>query len=146
MAVRSGAPKPDIGSVDAFIRSMLAAKSVAYPDPASGGASGIHFAHVLAQLGIDGEMRPKSKLVRDGASVGELVAEGEAEIGVQMISELSPVRGIDVIGPLPGSLRSTTSFSAGLGIRAGSAATAFIAFLASHAAERGLRAGGLEPR
>ena len=84
MAVRKGAPKPDISSPDALKRTLLAAKSISYVDPASGGASGIHFAKVLDRLGIANEMKSKTVFhPKTPAEVGVLVANGEAEIGVQ---------------------------------------------------------------
>src|ERR1700704_2613906 len=115
IAVRKGAHKPDIGSPDALKRALTAAKSVAHSRT---GMSGIYFPTVLARLGIADEM--KSKIVTPdpgkpvGAPVGEVVARGEAEIGVQQISELLPVAGIEIIGPLPASLQKITTFSAGV--------------------------------
>ena len=93
VAVRKGAPKPDISSPDALKRTLLAAKSIAYVDPASGGASGIHFAKVLERLGIAKEMKSKTVFPnpKTPAEVGVLVANGEAEIGVQQIQELCPL-------------------------------------------------------
>jgi molybdate transport system substrate-binding protein len=112
LAVKKGAPHPDIGSVEAFKKALLAAKSVAYTDPASGGTSGIHLAKVIDKLGIAAELKPKTRLVSASAGqgsprVGEAVAKGEAEIGIQPISELQEVAGIEVVGPLPAELQST---------------------------------------
>jgi len=108
LAVKAGAPKPDISSVEAVKKALLAAKSVAYTDPASGGTSGIHFAKELERLGIAGQVRGKPIQGVGGAppAVGEAVAKGEAELGAQPISELNGVAGIDVVGPLPAEMQT----------------------------------------
>ena len=111
VAVRKGAPKPDIGSPDALRRVLLAAKSVAHSKT---GMSGIYFPTVLARLGIADEMKPKIVTPEPGTPVGEVVAKGGAEIGVQQISELLPVAGIEIVGPLPAALQRITIFSAGV--------------------------------
>jgi molybdate transport system substrate-binding protein len=107
LAVRAGAPKPDISTVAAFKRTILAAKSVAFSRL---GASGVHFASVIELLGIADEIRRKA--VISDAYMGEVVARGEAELAVQQISELMPVAGIDIIGPLPGELQKISLFAA----------------------------------
>src|SRR5438477_9939902 len=119
LAVRQGAAKPHIGSVDAFKKALLAAKSIAYTDPASGGTSGIHIATVLRRLGIAEQLRPRTKLVagRPGAppAVGEAVAHGEAELGMQPISELIGIPGIEIVGLLPAELQTPDlTYAAGL--------------------------------
>src|SRR4029450_12003357 len=116
VAVRKGAPKPDISSPDSLKRTLLAAKSISYVDPASGGASGIHFAKVLDRLGIANEMKSKTVFPnpKAPAEVGVVVANGEAEIGVHIIQELMPVAGIEIVGPLPGDLQDTVIFSAAI--------------------------------
>jgi molybdate transport system substrate-binding protein len=104
LAVRAGAPKPDIGSVDALRRALLAAKSVAY----SASVSGVYISTELFQrLGIAAEMRSKSRKV-DGEPVGAVVSRGEAELGFQQISELRPVPGVEVVGPLPADVQRVT--------------------------------------
>ena len=106
LAVRAGAPKPDISTPEAFKRALLAAKSIVYTDPALGSPSGVHFAKVLERLGIAEEMKAKSKL-HDGTSFNaELVAKGEIEIAIQQISEILPVRGAELVGPLPATCSS----------------------------------------
>ena len=111
LAVKKGTPHPDISSVDAFKRTLLDARSIAYVDPASGGTSGIFLAQALEKLGIAAELKSKIRLVSPAAGqssprVGEVVQRGEAEIGIQPISELLEVPGIDVVGPLPADLQS----------------------------------------
>ncbi|PYM44055.1 MAG: molybdate ABC transporter substrate-binding protein [Candidatus Rokuibacteriota bacterium] len=149
VAVRAGAPKPDISTVEAFKRAMLAAKSVAYADPARGGGSGIHFASVLARLGIVEEMKPKTKLTPGDESV-QLVAKGEAEIAVVNTPVILREPGVELVGPLPAELQNTTDFVffAGVGATAKEpeAAKALINYLVAPAAARVIKAKGLEPR
>ena len=110
LAVRQGAPVPDITTPEALKRVLLDAKSVAYTDPTRG-TSGRHFdSVVLSQLGIAAEVRPKARLLTEG-SVGGMVNRGEAEVGVQQLSELIGVAGITVVGPLPASLQKTTTYT-----------------------------------
>ena len=108
IAVRAGAAKPDIGSVDALKRTLLAARSIVYADPAKGGASGVHFAKVLDRLGMTDQMKPKTILV-PGAQAAEVVARGEAEMGVAQASEIVPIAGAQLVGPLPGDLNNVTA-------------------------------------
>src|SRR6266568_6676173 len=123
LAVKAGAPKPDISSPEALKRTLLAAKSVGY---STQGASGIYFVTVIERLGIAAEVKAKHK--DTAGAVGELVAAGEAEIGVQQIPELAAVPGVEVIGPLPGDLQVITVFSAALDAKAkdNEAAKAFV--------------------
>ena len=149
VAVRKGAPKPDISSPDALKRTLLAAKSISYVDPASGGASGIHFATVLDRLGIANEMQAKTVFPnpKTPAEVGVLVANGEAEIGVHLIQELMSVAGIDLVGPLPGDLQATTVFSAAImtGAKDAAAAKALVDFLRTPESAKVIEAKGMEP-
>ncbi len=149
VAVRKGAPKPDISSPDALKRMLLAAKSISYVDPASGGASGIQFAKVLDRLGIANEMKSKTVFPnpKTPAAVGVLVANGEAEIGVHVIQELIPVAGIDLVGPLPGDLQNTIVFSAAIitGAKDAAAAKALVDFLRTPDSAKVIKAKGMDP-
>ena len=100
VVVKAGAPLPDISTVEAFKHMLLAAKSVAYIDPAAGGSSGIYVAKLLERLGIAKEVNAKAVLVHGGA-VADHIADGEAEIGIHQISEILPVKGATLVGPLP---------------------------------------------
>ncbi len=149
VAFSQGAPKPDISSPDALKRTLLAAKSISYVDPASGGASGIHFAKVLERLGIANEMQSKTVFPdpKTPAEVGVMVANGEAEIGVHIIQELMPVAGIELVGPLPGDLQYTIVFSAAIMTDAkdAAAAKALVDFLRTPESAKVIEAKGMEP-
>lgn len=142
MALRAGAPKPDIGSAEAFRQAMLAARSIAY----SFGPSGVYVAELFQRLGIAQALGPRAKQVK-GVPIGELVASGEAEIGFQQVSELLPVAGIDVIDTLPPGIEKITVFSTGVHRKAPRADIArdFVRFLVSPEAAPVLRNTGLEP-
>ncbi len=148
IAVRTGAPKPDISTVDAFKRAMLAAKSVSYADPAKGGGSGIHFANVLARLGIAEEMKPKTKLVPGSESV-QLVARGEAEIAAVNTPVILGEPGVDLVGPLPAALQNTVDFVFFVGVGANAKepqeAKALLKYLLAPDAAHAIKAKGLEP-
>jgi molybdate transport system substrate-binding protein len=143
VAVRAGAPKPDIGSADALKRSLLAAKSVGY----SGGASGIYLLGMFEKLGIADQVKAKAAHVKRGEPVGEVVARGEAEIGFQQVSELIHVKGMDYLGPLPAELQHITVFSGGVpsAAKQADAATALVHFFTAPAAAPTLKKHGLEP-
>ncbi len=143
MAVKTGAPKPDIGSVDALKRTLLAAKSIAYSDS----ASGVYLSTVLfPRLGIADRIKAKSRKI-EGTPVGEVVAKGEVEIGFQQISELIPVTGIDIVGPLPAAAQKITIFAAGIpaSSKQPEAARALIQWLSSPAAYAAIKKSGLDP-
>jgi molybdate transport system substrate-binding protein len=143
MAVRRGAPKPDISSVDTLRRALLQAKSIAY----SAQVSGVYLStELFPRLGIADEVTKKSQRVEVGR-VGTVIARGEAEIGFQQISELLEVPGIDYVGPLPAEVQRVTVFSAGVavGARHPDAARAFIAFFASPSGVETMSKSGLDP-
>jgi molybdate transport system substrate-binding protein len=146
IAIRIGAPKPDIGTVDALKHTLIVAKSISYADPAKGGASGVYFAKVVDQLGLTNELKAKTILV-PGAEAPELVAKGEAELGVAQGSEIVSVAGAEILGPLPGNLGSVTLFTAGIAAasKAPDAAKAFIKFIAGPDAAPVLKAKGFAP-
>ena len=148
VAVRKGAPKPDILSPDALKRTLLAAKSITYVDPAGGGVAGIHFAKVLDRLGIANEMKSKTVFPDiPKTTVGTLVANGEAEIGVHQIQQLISEPGIEIVGPLPGDLERTEVFAAAIMDSASDAAAskALVNFLRTPEAAAVIKAKGMEP-
>jgi molybdate transport system substrate-binding protein len=142
VAVRQGAPQPDIGSADAFRRTLLAARSFARNE---GADSGIYMKGLIERLGIAEQMKPKTTLVPSGY-VAELVARGEVELAAQQVSELMSVAGVDVT-PLPAEIQHTMVFTAGLAATPGSPAAvdALIRFLTAPAAAPVIRAKGLAP-
>jgi len=146
VAIKAGAPLPDIASVDAFKRSLLAAKSVAYIDPNAGGSSGIYVARLLERLGIAAAVNAKAKLIQGGA-VADHIADGEAEIGIHQISEILPVAGVTLVGPLPADIQNYTVYAAGVGTAAkdGAAARALVRFLSGPHALPIIKAKGMEP-
>jgi molybdate transport system substrate-binding protein len=143
--VRKGAAKPDISSTDALKRSMLAARSIAYPDPAGGGASGIYVASLLERLGIAAEMKPKTKLATLGTLYAS-VASGDVEIGFNQVSEILAQPTIELAGPLPSAIQNYTQFAPGIitGSSQADAARALVTFLSSPPAQAVLKAKGFE--
>ncbi len=149
VAVRKGAPKPDISSPEALKRTLLAAKSITYGDPAGDGAAAPHLVKLLDRLGIANEMKskvvfPKRPII---VSVGVLVANGEAEIVVLQFHQLVQVAGIEIVGPLPGDLQETDVHSAAImaGANNAEAAKALVNFLRTPEAAVVIKAKGLEP-
>jgi molybdate transport system substrate-binding protein len=143
MAVRRGAPRPDISSVDAFKRALLQAESIAY----SAQTSGIYLStELFPRLGIAEQVKARSRRI-DHERVGAVVARGEAELGFQQISELLPIAGIDYVGPLPPEIQRMTEFSAGVvaGAKSPEAARALIEYFASPAGVQAMKKTGLEP-
>jgi molybdate transport system substrate-binding protein len=142
IAVRAGARKPDIGTVAALKRTLLETKSITFSRL---GASGVHFAHVIERLGIAEEVRRKAHI--SDAYVGELTARGEAEMAVQQISELMPVAGIDIVGPLPDEVQKISIFAAGIfrAARHPDGAEKLISYLAEPRLAPVLIRKGLEP-
>jgi molybdate transport system substrate-binding protein len=145
VVVKEGAPLPDIGNVEAFKHALLAAKSVAYIDPASGGSSGIYLGDLFEKLGIAAEIKPKAKL-KQGGYVAELIANGEAELGIHQISEILPVKGVTLVGPLPADIQNYTTYAAAVSADAKqpNAAHALIKLLTGPAGEGVLKARGME--
>ncbi|MGG5817506.1 molybdate ABC transporter substrate-binding protein [Falsiroseomonas sp. HW251] len=144
--VRPGAAKPDIGSAAAFTRAMLAARSIAYPDPAGGGASGIYLAALLERLGIAEAMRPRTRLLPPTEVLYDSVAGGEVEIGFNQVSEILAQPSVEFAGPLPPEIQNYTRFAGGIvtGSAEAEAGRALVAFLASPPAQAVLRAKGFE--
>ena len=141
LAVRAGAPQPDIGSVEALRRTLMAARSIAYSD----GPSGAYVAGLLGKLGIAAAVAAKIKLT--SGPVAELVARGEAELGMQQIVAILPVAGEQLVGPLPAELQNVIIYAGGQSSRAAepAAAAAFMAFMRGEQAKQLMRAHGLEP-
>jgi molybdate transport system substrate-binding protein len=141
VAVRAGAPKPDISTVDAFKRAVLQAASVTYSD----GPSGLYIAGLMDRLGLAGAVKSKTRLTT--GPVAELLARGEAELGLQQIVAILSVKGADLVGPLPKELQNIIVYAAGISAAAqqGAAALDLIRFLATPDVMRIIRAKGLEP-
>lgn len=142
VAVRAGAPRPDIGTADALKRALLAARTVGYTT----GPSGVYMASLIERMGIAAEVKPKQRGVPSGGTIGTIVATGEAEIGFQQVSEIVHIPGVDYIGPLPPEVQNVTMFSAGLHANAPQpdAAKALVGFLTAPAAHPAIKAAGLE--
>jgi molybdate transport system substrate-binding protein len=145
VAVRDNTPRPDITTVESFKRTLRLARSVAYVDPAAGGTSGIYFSRLLERLGVADAVKPKAVLVPGGA-VAQRVATGEAEIGIQMASELVGVKGVTLVGPLPAPIQTYTVYAGAISVSTHdpNAAQALIDLLASPEANGLLKAAGLE--
>jgi molybdate transport system substrate-binding protein len=147
VVVKKGAPKPDISTPDAFKQALINAKTIAYSDPAAGGASGVYFAKLLERMGIADQMKAKTRHPPPSGNSANLVVAGEADLAIQQEPEVMSVAGIDMVGPLPADLNNITAYAAGIG--AGSqqadAATALIRFLHSPEAQAVFKAKGLKP-
>jgi molybdate transport system substrate-binding protein len=147
VGVKTGAPKPDISTIDAFKNSLLAAKAVSYSDPATGGASGVYVVKQFDRMGITEQMKAKSKHPPSGGLSGALLVSGEADMAVNSKPELLSVSGVDVVGPLPGDMAFTVVYAAGVGSGAtqGDAAKALLKFLMSPEAQAVFKAKGFDP-
>ena len=147
VVVREGAPIPDISTPEAFKRALLNARTVAYTDPKAGGSGGIMFSALLQKLGIADDINRKAVLGKGGHDVAVSIAEGRAEFGTTFISEVLPVKGARVVGPLPGELHNANTYSAALHTRAPDRARAsdFLRKLTDPGSRPRWTAAGLEP-
>ena len=143
IGVKAGAPKPDIGSTEAFKKTLLAAKSIGY----STGPSGNYVIGLFDRLGIADQVKPKLKQTPTGVFVGSIVANGEVEIGIQQVSEMSHFAGVDYVGPLPADIQKITIFASGLAANAKQpeAAKALVKFITSPDAAQAYKKRGMEP-
>jgi molybdate transport system substrate-binding protein len=143
VAVRAGAPKPDIGSSEALKKTLLAAKSIGY----STGPSGDHLVSLCERMGIADQVKPKLKQVPPGVRIGTIIVSGEAEIGFQQISELIHAPGLDYVGPLPSDVQKITVYSAGIqsGAKQPEAARALVKSLTAPDAAAVIEKHGMEP-
>jgi molybdate transport system substrate-binding protein len=143
VAVRAGAPRPDIGSEEAVKHAVLAATSLSY----STGPSGVQLARLFERWGIADRIRERIVQAPPGVPVGQLVADGKVALGFQQLSEMMNLPGIDVLGPLPPAIQITTTFSAGLSVTSTQpdAVRALLAFMASPAVDGIKRRNGMEP-
>jgi len=149
VAVRKGADKPDVSSVEALKRALIDARSIAYLDPATGAASGIYVAGLLDRLGIAPQLTPKVKLltITPGVNVFEALGKGEVELQFGQMSEIIAAPGVELASPLPAEIQNYTVFAAGIvaGSKQQGADEALIRFLSSPAAAAVMRTKGLEP-
>ena len=144
VVVKEGMPQPDISSVEAFKKTLIAAKSVAYIDPQAGGSSGIYLGGLFERLGLADVIRSKAVLIHGGA-VAEHIAKGEAEIGIHQISEILPVKGIVLVGPLLKEIQNYTTYSAGIGANAKQSEAARALIKALSGANDVFKSKGMEP-
>lgn len=146
VVVKEGARKPDIATIEAFKNTLLAAKTVAYIDPKGGGSSGVYLDKLFDRLGVGDAVRAKAKL-KMGGYVADLIVSGEAEIGIHQISEIVPVKGAVLVGPLPKEIQNVTTYAAGLSATAKDkdAAQALIKMFSGPAAAALLKSKGMEP-
>jgi molybdate transport system substrate-binding protein len=147
VGVKAGAAKPDISTIDAFKKSLLAAKGVSYSNPASGGASGVYIAKQIERMGIAEQLKDKTKFPPSGGFSGTLITSGEADIAIQSKPELLTVPGVDVVGPLPDDMAFTVVYDAAVqtGAAQAEAAKAFVNFLKSPEAQAIFKAKGYDP-
>jgi molybdate transport system substrate-binding protein len=143
VAVRAGAPKPDIGTTEAVKKTLLTAKSIGY----STGPSGVYLTGLFQRLGVADQIKGKLKQTPTGIFVGNIVADGTAEIGFQQVSELAHFPGVDFVGPLPAEIQEITVFAAGIqvGAKQVDAAKDWVKFLTAPAAASAFKSKGLEP-
>jgi len=147
VVVREGTAAPDISTPQAFKQALIKARSVAYTDPKAGGSGGIMFSALLQRLGVAEEVNKKAVLGKGGHDVATSIAEGRAELGTTFISEVLPVKGAKVIGPLPGELHNANTYTAAVHVRGASPddAKAFLRKLTDPVTRTRWTAAGLEP-
>ena len=143
VGVRAGAPKPDIRTTEALKKTLLAAKSIGY----STGPSGVYIVSLFQRMGIAEEIKDKLRQTQTGVFVGSIIANGEAEIGFQQVSELSNFPGVDYVGPLPADIQQMTVFASGIlvGAKESDAAKALVKFITTPAAGEAFKKRGMEP-
>ena len=146
-AVRKGEPKPDITSVDAFLKALLAARAISYSDPSGGGASGVHIAKMLDKHGLSEALKSKTRFPPPGGLTGRLLVAGEADIAIQQVSELVSVSGVELVGPLPGELENVTTLALVVlaSAKEPEAAKALTRYLRTPAVIATMKARGLDP-
>ena len=146
VAVKAGAPVPELNTVEHFRQALLGAAKVAYIDPAAGGSSGIYLTGLFQKMGIAEQMRPKAVLVPGGLVATRLVS-GEADLAVHQISEILPVAGVTMVGPLPEEIQNYTVYAGGVSATAQNpaAAQAFLSMMAGAGAAETIRAKGMSP-
>jgi molybdate transport system substrate-binding protein len=145
VAVRAGAPQPDISNPEAFQKALLAARTVAYTNPAAGGTAGIYMTGLLERLGITDEVKKRAVLQSSGSAVADAVANGAAEIGISFTSELLPNKGVKVVGPMPQSIGLVVTYVAGVASasKEADAARALIAYMTRPASHDHFKEAGL---
>ncbi len=143
LGVPKGAPKPDIGTVEALKKTILAAKSIGY----STGPSGVYMISLFEKLGVAEQVKGKLKQTPSGVFVGDLIAKREVEIGFQQVSEIATFPGVDFVGPLPAEVQQTTVFSSAIiaGAKQGEAAKALVKFLTTPQAAAAFKKRGMQP-
>ncbi len=147
IGVKSGGPKPDISTPEAFKKSLLASKGVSYSNPASGGASGVYISKQIEKMGIAEQLKNKTKFPPSGGFSGTLLISGDADIAIQSKPELLTVPGVEVVGPLPGDMAFTVVYAGGVqsGAAQSEAAKAWVEFLKSPEAQAVFKAKGYDP-
>lgn len=146
VAVKRGAPMPNIATVDAFKEALIAARAVAYIDPAAGGSSGIYFSQLIEKLGVGAAVKAKAVLV-PGGLVAERLLNDQADLAIHQISEILAVPGATLVGPIPSEIQNYTTYSGGVSAKSASldAARAFLATLMSESTQAILKQRGMEP-
>lgn len=147
VAVKEGAKLPDISTPEAFKQALLAARSVSYTDPKGGGSSGIYLAGLWERMGVADAVNGKTVFKAGGLDVAKAVAAGEAEIGITFITEILPVKGVTLAGPLPAAVQNENTYTAAVSAASArrEAAQAFVSALTRPAARARLKAAGFEP-